>query len=272
MRKIKLSDSEIRLLLLFLAVLMFAGAYFLSFQKNMERAREIEVQNEEDRAFVELLESMVARRDEVEAQTEEYHQIISDIIAKYPSDVPEEKEIEIVQGIEDRTGVSVSSISFSMYNEVVNLASGAWTMNAEDENGTEDEEGVESQTVLAGVPSVGYRNTLGMNYTAEYSDLKEMVDYINGLSDRTTISAISASYDNGTGNISGSITVNMYYLTNTGREYVAPHIIGIGKGVPDIFRSGGGSVTATAAEVEENDEENDEENVEGNEEEQAEDE
>lgn len=223
MKKIKLSDSEIRLLLLFLAVLMFVAAYFLSFQRNIERAEKIEAQNEEDRATVQLLESMVARRPAIEAQTEEYRQTIADIVAKYPPAVPTEKAIEIIQEIEDRTGMRVSNISFSMNNQVVNLAASTQTM------------GEEGQVVLTGVYSVGYRDTIGMSYEAEYSDFKEMIAYIHGLSDRMTISSVSASYDKENGMISGVITVNMYYLTNTGREYDEPNITNSNKGVPNIF-------------------------------------
>lgn len=229
MKKFKLSDSETRLLLLFLAILMFACAYFLSFQKNMERAEEIEARNVEDRATVELLESMVARRPAIEAQTEEYRQVIADIIAKYPSAVPTEKVIEIVQDIEDRTGMSVSSISFSMNNLVVDLA---YAVQTEDADG---------QAVSSGVYSIGYRDSIGMSYEANYSDFKEMIDYIHGMSDRMTISSISATYDSVNDMVSGGITVNMYYLTNTGKEYVDPNIMNNNKGVTNIFFERGGN-------------------------------
>lgn len=243
MRKFRLSDSEIRLLLVFLAVVMFACAYFFSFQKNVENAQEIEVQNEEDKAFLELLESMVARRPAIEAQTEEYRQTIAGIIAKYPPYLPTEKAIEIIQDIENRSGVSVDNISFSMDNVIVSLAGDAWRVDAE------------GQPVSSGVSSVGYRDMLSMSYEATYSDFKQMVAYVDGLSDRTTISSITAAYDSTTGNLSGVITVNMYYLTDTGKEYDPPHITGISKGLPNIFRSSGGTVVG---ETEESEEENEE--------------
>lgn len=232
MRKVKLSDSEVRLLLLFLAILMFAGAYFLSFQRNMERAEEMEAKNETDRAYVEMLESMVARRPLIEAQTEEYRQTVMDIIAKYPSDVPTEKAIEIIQQIEDRVGVHMGSISFSVGNTVADLGVGAWT---------EDEDG---QVVLMDVPSVGYRDTLGMSYDADYRDFKELVAYIGELADRTTIPSITASYDSVTGKVSGSITINMFYLTATGKEYIAPDVTGKRKGVSNIFLDRGTGITS----------------------------
>lgn len=223
MKKFKLSDSEIRLLLVFLAVVMFAAAYFFSFQKNVERAQEVEAQNEEDEAFAELLESMVARRPAIEAQTREYRQTIADIIAKYPPYVPTEKAIEIIQQLENRTGVHVRNISFSMNNVIVSLEDYTWVEDAE------------VQAASAGAASVGYRDTLSMSYEAEYSEFKEMVAYIDRMTDRTTIPSITASYDSSTGYVSGAVTVNMFYLTETGKEYETPDITGISKGLRNIF-------------------------------------
>lgn len=228
MKKKRLTDSEIRLLLVFLAVLMLAAAYFFSFQRNVERAEEIEAQNEEDKAFAEMLESMVARRPQIEAQTEEYRQTIRDIIAKYPSYVPTEKAIEIIQQIENRTGVHMRSIGFSMAGLVISLDGYSWV---EDEGG---------QVTSTGASSVGYRDTLSMSYEAGYDDFKDMVDYIGRLTDRTTVPSITASYDSSTGNVSGAVTINMYYLTETGKEYEKPDITGIRKGLSNIFIGGTG--------------------------------
>lgn len=259
MRKFKLSESETRLLLLFLAVLMFAGAYFLSFQRNVTRAEEMEAKNEEDQEFVQMLESMVAQQSLIEAQTEEYNQTIEDIIAKYPSDVPTAKAITIIQEIENRSGASVSSINFSMGNQVVDLS------------GDEAAEGTEGGTASTGVESMGYRDTIGMNYEATYTDFKNMISYINGLTDRTTIPSITAAYDSETDKITGVITIDMFYLTNTGKEYDAPNITGISKGVTDIFRSGNGTAAPRVeTEVEESEEENEEENGEEQEQEDSE--
>ena len=50
-----------------------------------------------------------------------------------------------------------------------------------------------------------------------------------------TISDTSASFDSETGGLSGTMTLNMYYLMNTGKEYIPPEFEGISKGVTNIF-------------------------------------
>ena len=237
MKKIKLSDSEIRLLLMLFALIMLAGAYFFSFQKNVTRAGEIEAQNERDQQTVGKLESMVGRQAEVEAQTEEYRQFVRDVIAKYPPQVPTEKAIVIVQELEQLSGVHVTNISFSMDNVIGSLASAV----AGEPTVSDGTEGTQSAGPAVGT-YLGYYDTLALTYEAEYTALKDIASYIAGLRDRATIPAVTAAYDSETGNLSGVITVNMFYLTNTGKEYEAPRITGMDKGVEDIFRSGGGSV------------------------------
>ena len=236
MKKVKLSDSEIRLLLMLFVLIMLASAYFLSFQKNVTRAEEIEAQNVKDQQTVNTLEAMVGRQAEVEAQTEEYRQYVQDVIAKYPPDVTTEKAIVIIQELEQLSGVHVTNISFAMDNVIGNLAT-AVTGGTTTSDGTEDS----GSTGPVIATHLGYYDTLAISYEAEYESLKDIVSYIAEQKDRATIPAITAAYDSETGNLSGVITLNMFYLTETGKEYEAPRITGIDKGVEDIFRSGGGS-------------------------------
>jgi hypothetical protein len=226
MKKIKISDSEARLLFLLLALIFLAGSYFLVFNKCTTRAQEIRTENEQNEKIVEQLEAMVNRQAEVEAETAACDQLVEEIKAKYPSMVTTEKAIAIIQDMEDVTEVHISNISFLMNNLIGDISSYG--------TGTDAAGGTASQ--------VGYYDALSMNYEADYDSFKEMAAYISGLEDRMTMPAITAAYDNESGMISGTVTVNMYYLTGTGREYEPPVTEGISSGVSDIFLSGGNGV------------------------------
>ena len=232
MKKINLSNSELRLLILLLSLICLAGSYFLVFRKTVDKAVEIEELNEQKKTELATLEQMVGRQQEVEADTAEKNQLIEDIIAKYPSDLTTEKVITVVQKIEDNTKMHVSSISFLSDNAIGDIAT-----LTDSTNTGETEEGAAQPADSSG--NVGYYTALSMNYDASYEDFKEMVAYINNMEDRVTISAISASYDNETDRITGVMTINLYYLTNTGKEYKAPDISGIGSGKENIFESNG---------------------------------
>lgn len=225
MKKVNLSNSETRLLILLLALILIAGSYFFIFNKCTTKAAEIEISNEELSQTVTQLEAMVDRQEEVEAQTAECNRLVEEIIAKYPSDVTTEKAIAVVKEIENMTDMHVSSISFLMDNLIGDIAA----LNAAEET---------VQSVPADA-KVGYYAALSINYDASYKGFKEMVDYINGLKDRVTIPSISVTYDNETDRLAGVITIYLYYLTNTGKEYEEPEIRGIGNGVENVFQSNG---------------------------------
>lgn len=217
-KKKKISDSELRLLLLLLSIVLLAAAYFLVYNRSVTAANELEAQNEIDQATVDKLEAMVAVRAQVEAETEQLRQNIKDIVAKYPSDMTTEKAISIVQNIENDSGVDFPSISFRMGNLVKNFS-----YPNEETN----------------LPPSGFYSGLSMNYNVNYAGFKEMMSYIYRLNDRMTAPTVSMTYDKVTDMVSGTITMNLYYLTNTGKEYIAPEIHGIENGVYNIF---GGAV------------------------------
>lgn len=227
--KKKISESELKLILILLALLLLAGAYFLIYKRSTAAAELLELQNDTDRITVSNLEDMERRRAQVETETEEYKQMIRDVIEKYPSDVTTEKAIAIVQNAEDYAGIHFAGIGFTMRNLVLEF--------------TQESEEVPD------IPA-GYYSELTLNYNVNYQGFKDILAYVGSLEDRMTVPAVTASYDTATDMLSGSITIDMYYLENTGKEYVPPVIPNIDKGVDSIFGAGEGLVTEGGEETE----------------------
>ncbi len=255
MGKIRLSDSEKKLLLLLLAILLFVGSYFIGFRRSTAAAEAIEAENAKNRQLIGQLENMVNRQEEVQEETKAAAQAVEDIKAKYPSDMTVEKAVAVVQEMEDATGVEVADISFVMNNLVMAFSEVAQQPDpdpaaaaAAAAAGQTEPQAAEQTEGQAGTPQegqpAGYYAALTMNYQAGYENLKKMAEYVRGMQDRATIPTISAAYDSETGRLTGTMTLNLYYLTETGREYEPPQFPGIGAGVSDIFKSGAGSVVS----------------------------
>lgn len=216
MKRLNISDSELRLLIILLAVLIL-GASYMGFNSMSQKASAVEAENATTEQRVMQLQNMAARRVQIEEEISRYNQVIEDTIAKYPIEVPTEKSIYLLQDIEDSVGSHFSAINFLMGTRLTAL-SGAVT----------------DETAVVDGP-IAYYNTLTMSYNASYDDLKDMVEYIHAYDDRMTIPSVTASYDSETGNISGILTVRMYYLTDTYREYEEVPDTGIHHGVNNIF-------------------------------------
>lgn len=220
MNKIKISDSDKRLLIIFFAIVILACSYFFIFNKGMTKASELEAQNEQDSAKVQQMQQMEASLPQVKENIENMKQTQADIIAKYPSDMTTEKTIESLQDYEDHSSdFHITDITFAMNMPLV---------------GAVDTTAADASTDTAGNVA-GYYASIGIRYEASYNGLKEMIAYVNAFQDRTTITQFTAAFDDATGKLTGEMTLNMYYITNTGKEYVPPVFDFMPKGVSNIF-------------------------------------
>lgn len=260
MNKIKISDSDKRLLIIFFAIVILACSYFFIFNKGMTKASELEAQNEQDSAKVQQMQQMEASLPQVKENIENMKQMQADIIAKYPSDMTTEKTIESLQDYEDHSSdFHITDITFAMRMPLVEAADtttadssadtadettdGTTDSAADDTSATTDTQSTEDGTDDAATDAsadtagnvAGYYASIGIRYEASYSGLKEMIAYVNEFKDRTTITQFSATFDDATGKLTGEMTLNMYYITNTGKEYVPPVFDFMPKGVSNIF-------------------------------------
>lgn len=263
MNKIKISDSDKRLLIIFFAIVILACSYFFIFNKGMTKASELEAQNEQDSAKVQQMQQMEASLPQVKENIENMKQTQADIIAKYPSDMTTEKSIESLQDYEDHSSdFHITDITFAMRMPLVGAADTTATGSSTDETDSSadtadgaadsaaDDTSAAADTQSAGEKTddaaadasadtvgnvAGYYASIGIRYEASYNGLKEMIAYVNAFQDRTTITQFTAAFDDATGKLTGEMTLNMYYITNTGKEYVPPVFDFMPKGVSNIF-------------------------------------
>ena len=251
--KIKLSDSDKRLLIIFLAIVIVACSYFFIFSKEMSKAQELEESNTTDTATVQQMEQMEAGLPTVRKNIKKLKAKEKKIIGDYPSDMKTEKVIETLQAIEDDNegDFHISAITFLMRNPLIvdtDTAGDGSTTDTSDStdtatatDSTEAAESTEAADDATDVsepvsqPVTGYYASIGISYEASYLGLKDMINYVNEFKDRTTITKFSATYNSETGGVSGEMTLNMYYLMNTGKDYVPPIFEYMQKGTDNIF-------------------------------------
>lgn len=266
MNKLKISDSDKRLLLIFFAIVIVACSYFFIFNKGMSKAAKIEEQNTTDRAKVQQMEQMEAGLPKVKENIQTMQKKQKDIIAAYPADMKTEKVIETLQEFEDKSSnFHITDVTFAMNMPIgadnsTAAADGSAAASTDTTEGYNDntgntDHGVCGYTEQESTESTpenttgptgnveGYYASIGIRYEASYEGLKDMIAYVNKFKDRTTIAQFSASFDNSTGKLTGDMTLNMYYLENTGKDYVPPVFENMPKGVNNIF---GGSSSGTA--------------------------
>ena len=247
--KMKLSDSDKRLLIIFLAIVIIACSYFFIFSKEMSKAQDLEASNTTDSATVQQMEQMEAGLPTVRKNIKNLKAKEKKIIGNYPSDMKTEKVIETLQAIEDDNegDFHISEITFLMNNPLIadtatdTTGDGSTADTSTDSTdttaSTESTEAADTtdNSSSASQSVSGYYASIGIKYKASYLGLKDMINYVNEFKDRTTITNFSATYDSSTGGLTGEMTLNMYYLMNTGKDYVPPIFDYMQKGTDNIF-------------------------------------
>lgn len=229
--KKKLSDRDIKILLVLGAIAIVAATYFLVFTKLNEKKAELEGQNAQLQQEVSELELMEAQKDTVLLETAEFKEKISKILVKFPSEVRTQNVIydlnDMYNSIDD---VDIQSESYSM-NQLFHQSS-----TEVDENGNPiavaDPASIPAVTadtpvneiVSASAGYTGYRSDVTVVFTAPYKSLKKVVDFINTSEDRMTITDISATKVVGVDELACNMTVSMYAISGTGKEYQQPDI------------------------------------------------
>ena len=210
----KITLKHIQYILILLIVVIAVVAYYLGFLRYIEKAEQIRNSNK-------TIEARISELNDKESHRTEWNESISQVaedakvrLAKYgPGNTPE-KSIMFVRALENATGLMIPSISFGA-DTVLYLS------NEVDENGNPK---IELNTT-----------TLSINYASTYDGLKKCIDYINHYPERMNIYGFSANYNQDSGQLSGSMVINLYGIKDADHVYTDPSISGVKIGVDNIF-------------------------------------
>ncbi len=243
----KISKKDIQLLVALAGILIAVAAYFFVYQNFNEKAESLEAENMELASEVARLEALDAKRDTYIAHTNEMKGEIIEFENRFPADILPEDSIMTVKIMEDNTNTTVASISFGGANEVVYAQGGAGenaeqstTEQATDQqnvDGATDAEGAQGGVIVATqyADTKMYEYPLGISIQCTYDDFKGLVKYIYNQQNRMSVEGVNIGYDATNNQLSGSMTLNTYYLLGTEKVYTPVNIPSTQLGVDTIF-------------------------------------
>lgn len=258
-----ISTRDKKILLMFSGVAVFAAGYFFGYKPQMSKAEEIETASVPLETRLNELLEMAKNKEFYVEETNRYNQEVSDYVAQFPADVKEEDGILLARDMENTLDMEVSNIGISTRNfiasldgsteeeigelvdqtlsekaneqtqEQINEVEGTDTKAEEaladaTEAAVSDAADLTDQTVL-------FRRLDTLQFNGTYDSLKDAVDYLASRSGRMTLDSVDASFDASTGNLIGTITVNMFSMTGTGSTYTEPDAGSVALGRKDLF-------------------------------------
>jgi hypothetical protein len=225
-----MSAKERNLLIVLLGVLLLIACYFLVYKPKSEENSTLYAENQ----------SLSARLDELKAMIEQesfYNSEISRIdaevkleLTEFPSRLQVENGIMDVVDMENfnNTTVPTLTVGTPAYVSVGESADAS----AENVEGSADT-GVAS---AAAAQYSLYDVTTNIVFSASYTDTKSLINMIVDDDDKRCMRSFSATFDSTTGQLSGSISFDSYYIDGQDdKAYVPADIPSISHGIDNIF-------------------------------------
>ena len=247
----KVSKKDVLLLLGLLGVLAVVSAYMLVFQPTMEKTEALKEENLQLEARIADLQSKKENKDSYESQTAQMRREIDEIYQLFPVDVREENAVYLAINQELLSPMEVQSVTIDALLEVPfvdevqqeEMPDATYEIDEveeiEDATGTQEAPTPEAGDTqgAAGVNPYHLMNRkTTINYEVSYEGLKRSVKNICMQTDRMVIDNLSVVYDEQTGLLRGTTTVNMFCVPDQeGQEYEEPDFAGVLLGTDNIF-------------------------------------
>lgn len=259
----KVSMRDKKILLMFIGILVFFVGWYFGYRPQMEKADQIEDLNGALEEQLQDLLELAANKDFYVSETASIKDKISEYISEFPADVRPEDGIVLANKMENELGFQITNVGVGEKEFVASLDGSAeedlaqsqdQTMseqaNAQTQEQIDNIEGTDSQAEAdlqnasdaaaadqssdSQVP-VLYRTQVTLQFNGTYAGLKKAVLYVADQSGRMTLDNVNASYDTSTGNLTGTIIVNIFSMSGTERTYTEPDAGSVAYGTDNIF-------------------------------------
>lgn len=230
-----ITKKEKKTLLYAAGVLSLVLVYFFILAPGKEERTQLKDTNEALAIELEQVEGYAEKQEYYQQETAAMQEEIDAVLAEFPAWITEETTIMYADMLEDDTDIYIPNISIGNSNYLYTLGENSGEMAG-------------SGISLYGTPVV-------YTFTVSYDDMKKVVRMIQEDEEQRNVETITLSYESGSGKLVGNMTVNMYAVTGTDKEYVAPNVPSMMLGTDNFF----GTVSALSGSDDASEEDADEE-------------
>jgi hypothetical protein len=226
------SNRDKKLIIALIGVLAAVLSYFFVFKPMSEKNQALENENIQLSSRLADLRMKQTKEEDYVNETERMNQEVAQILTEFPSYLQIENGIMDVVALEDRTGVDIPSVTIADPVAIEVASTAAQTAETTDGQTTDQtaESSAASQYLL-------YDVNTNLSYTATYTGMKEMVDMVATAQDKRSVSTFSATFDNATGEITGALSFESYFIFGQEKDYEPADIPSIKHGTSNIFGS-----------------------------------
>lgn len=214
-----MNRKDIQALLAVLGILLAVVSWQFVYKPYQAKAEQVKTENAQLRGEVNKLEELEQKKEEYQTELERMKEEGDSMIQSFAQGLLPEDQIMYLYNMELVTANEVVIPSIGMGGEIE-----LPYMGITNEEGYQlQDEGIEMYAAL---------NNVG--FTTTNSGIKNVIRYIYSMPGRKAISNISMITGEN-GYLSGSMSVQFYYLKNTGIAYTPADIPAVSQGTQNIF-------------------------------------
>jgi hypothetical protein len=247
--KKKLTISQKRLLLCLVIVVIFVSAYQFIYVKYEGLSEDYATRTQELKQQMAQREGDLAQEDTLTQETQEINRSINTIIDEFPVRLTKVDNLIFIADMEQELGMEIPSVNFqdniSFYTTILPIRSTdgmdavtgitATDAAALPDNGTDVADSTAEGAEGTGPYMTALVSPISIDFLTTEEEFLKLVDYINTYPERTSLSDVSLSYDNSTGELRGSMIINRYILAGSGKTYELPDTGDISIGTDNLF-------------------------------------
>ncbi len=211
-----LNNEQTKLIVILLAVVMLFFSYQFGFSRYNDKTAAINEENKTLKEKQEELQGLVDKQTIYEDGITKYSKLIEEFTDRYGAGISIDKIIMFLVSLEKESDMEISAASL-----------GTETLILNEENIPSD---ISEQGIL-----YAYSIPVSVTYKTTYEGYKKCMTYINEYKERINVTDLNTTYDAQTGNLTGTMTLSMYYLTGTDKPFERPEISDINLGTGNIF-------------------------------------
>lgn len=248
--KLKIGEREKNIILILIGIAIPLLVYYFVFVRLNEQKDTLVAENQTLAQEVAYLQELMDNKEFYLAETDRMNAEIEEIKAQFPSELHPEDQIYYAYNMENKYDVLATAIDMPVAEAVAvaqPVVAEAQPEVVDDGTGLEEEgaenagesQAEQAAPVASAATTIAlYRAPITFNFKLTYAAAKDWIkEILTDRENKKSIDNVTLSYDESTGNLTGSIMVNMFSLTGTDRVYEAPSIQGIGIGTDDLFKS-----------------------------------
>ena len=234
-----ISEKDKGLLMILGGILIFAGVYYYGYQNLTAMTQEKQEQNIVLTQQTGLLQQIDKKRQQYESDIQKFVTDSHQLVSRYPAQVREEDEIMYADSLTETIPHTYVSYAATPQGEAIPLTVPArenMLASVQDVTGAIIRNGYQPDGTIQDVSGyLLYVSKADLSFQTTYDGMKKLLGDITASEDVKGIDNIVLTYDDTTGFLTGTLSVNFYSMQGTGAVYAEPAIKPVKRGTANIF-------------------------------------